>query len=65
MLLADFPVLVLDEPTERLDEPTAVALLDDVLSATADRTVLLITHRERELAAFDSVVRIDAVTAGL
>ncbi len=65
VLLADFPVLVLDEPTEHLDEPTAVALLDDVLSATADRTVLLITHRERELAAFDSVVRIDAVTAGL
>ncbi len=61
VLLADFPVLVLDEPTEHLDEPTAVALLDDLLLATADRAVVLVTHRERELASFDSVVRLDAV----
>ncbi|CAM5228548.1 ABC transporter [Streptomyces badius] len=33
-LLADFPVLVLDEPAERLDLPTADALTADLLAAT-------------------------------
>ncbi|WP_327679202.1 thiol reductant ABC exporter subunit CydD [Kitasatospora sp. NBC_00458] len=44
-LLADFPVLVLDEPAEHLDLPTADALTADLLSATAGRTTVLITHR--------------------
>jgi thiol reductant ABC exporter CydC subunit len=45
VLLADFPVVILDEPAEHLDEPTAAALTADLLAATAGRTVLLITHR--------------------
>ncbi|WP_425588610.1 ATP-binding cassette domain-containing protein, partial [Streptomyces phyllanthi] len=44
-LLADFPVLVLDEPAEHLDLPTADALTTDLLVATEGRTTLLITHR--------------------
>jgi ATP-binding cassette subfamily C protein CydCD len=44
-LLADFPVLILDEPAEHLDLPTADALTADLLTATAGRTTLLITHR--------------------
>ncbi|WP_045696958.1 thiol reductant ABC exporter subunit CydD [Streptomyces rubellomurinus] len=44
-LLADFPVLVLDEPAEHLDLPTADALTTDLLAATAGRTTVLITHR--------------------
>ncbi|WP_405012230.1 thiol reductant ABC exporter subunit CydD [Kitasatospora sp. NBC_01539] len=44
-LLADFPVLVLDEPAEHLDLPTADALTADLLAATAGRTTLLVTHR--------------------
>nr|WP_221380750.1 thiol reductant ABC exporter subunit CydC [Actinoplanes polyasparticus] len=44
-LLAGFQVLILDEPTEHLDDETAVALLDDLLAAAGDRTVLVITHR--------------------
>ncbi|MFJ1706702.1 thiol reductant ABC exporter subunit CydD [Kitasatospora sp. NPDC088346] len=44
-LLADFPVLILDEPAEHLDLPTADALTTDLLAATAGRTTLLITHR--------------------
>lgn len=44
-LLADFPVLILDEPTEHLDEETARAITADILAATTGRTVLLITHR--------------------
>ncbi len=50
-LLADFPVLLLDEPAEHLDLPTADALTADLLAATAGRTTLLITHRLAGLAA--------------
>ncbi|MET9650532.1 thiol reductant ABC exporter subunit CydD [Streptomyces sp. NPDC006460] len=55
-LLADFPVLVLDEPAEHLDLATADALTDDLLRATEGRTTVLITHRLRGLDAVDEVV---------
>ncbi|MET7782212.1 thiol reductant ABC exporter subunit CydD [Streptomyces mirabilis] len=55
-LLADFPVLVLDEPAEHLDLPTADALTADLLTATEGRTTLLITHRLAGLAAVDEVI---------
>ncbi len=55
-LLADFPVLVLDEPAEHLDLPTADALTADLLAATEGRTTLLITHRLAGLDAVDDVV---------
>ncbi|KMS68096.1 ABC transporter [Streptomyces viridochromogenes] len=58
-LLADFPVLVLDEPAEHLDLPTADALTADLLAATEDRTTLLITHRLAGLEAVDEVVVLD------
>ncbi|AJP05736.1 ABC transporter [Streptomyces cyaneogriseus subsp. noncyanogenus] len=58
-LLADFPVLVLDEPAEHLDLPTADALTADLLDATEGRTTLLITHRLAGLAAVDEVVVLD------
>jgi thiol reductant ABC exporter CydC subunit len=61
VLLADFPVLVLDEPTEHLDEQTAGALTRDLLTATEGRTVLLITHRSAGLELVDEIVRIEPV----
>jgi ATP-binding cassette subfamily C protein CydC len=59
-LLADAPVLVLDEPTAHLDTATAQSLMDDVLTAAGDRTVLLITHRPEGLEHMDEVVTLDA-----
>ncbi|MFI1076116.1 thiol reductant ABC exporter subunit CydD [Streptomyces puniciscabiei] len=59
-LLADFPVLVLDEPAEHLDLPTADALTADLLAATKGRTTLLITHRLAGLEAVDEVIVLDA-----
>jgi len=56
--LADTPVLVLDEPTAHLDRPAATALMTDLLSATDDRAVLLITHRSEEAARTDGVLRL-------
>ncbi|WP_026058407.1 thiol reductant ABC exporter subunit CydD [Streptomyces sp. SS] len=58
-LLADFPVLVLDEPAEHLDLATADALTDDLLRATEGRTTVLITHRLHGLEAVDEVIVLD------
>ncbi|MEU9250763.1 thiol reductant ABC exporter subunit CydD [Streptomyces sp. NPDC048270] len=58
-LLADFPVLVLDEPAEHLDLATADALTADLLAATEGRTTVLITHRMAGLEAVDEVLVLD------
>ncbi|NBM17532.1 thiol reductant ABC exporter subunit CydC, partial [Streptomyces sp. GC420] len=58
-LLAGFPVLVLDEPAEHLDLATAHELTSDLLSATAGRTTLLITHRLEGLQEVDEIVVLD------
>ncbi|MEV8392675.1 MULTISPECIES: thiol reductant ABC exporter subunit CydD [unclassified Streptomyces] len=58
-LLADFPVLVLDEPAEHLDLATADALTADLLAATEGRTTLLITHRLQGLDTVDEVIVLD------
>lgn len=59
-LLADFPVLVLDEPAEHLDLATADALTADLLAATRGRTTVLITHRLEGLGAVDEVLVLEA-----
>ncbi|MEU6392490.1 thiol reductant ABC exporter subunit CydD [Streptomyces sp. NPDC046939] len=58
-LLAEFPVLVLDEPAEHLDLETADALTADLLDATQGRTTVLITHRLAGLDAVDEVIVLD------
>jgi len=55
-LLADAPLLVLDEPTAHLDHATASDLMRDVFAATRDRSVLLITHRPEGLEFVDEIV---------
>jgi len=59
-LLADSPVLLLDEPAEHLDLATADALTADLLAATAGRTTLFVTHRLTGLEAVDEVVVLHA-----
>ncbi len=55
-LLADAPVLVLDEPTAHVDPETAERLVGDILSAADGRSVLLVTHRPEGLDLVDEVV---------
>ncbi|CAM5574706.1 thiol reductant ABC exporter subunit CydD [Streptomyces aurantiogriseus] len=58
-LLADFPVLVLDEPAEHLDLPTADALTADLLAAARGRATVLITHRLAGLEDVDEILVLD------
>ena len=58
-LLADFPVLILDEPGEHLDTQTADAIVADLLAITEGRTTLLITHRLAGLQEVDEVLVLD------
>jgi thiol reductant ABC exporter CydC subunit len=59
VLLADFPVVILDEPAEHLDAATADELTSDLLSAVAGRTVLLITHRPVAPGSVDQILRLE------
>jgi ABC-type multidrug transport system fused ATPase/permease subunit len=59
-LLAEQPVLILDEPVEHLDDAMAAAITADVLAAAAGRTVLLISHRSFGLDAVDAIVHCGA-----
>ena len=48
-LLVRRGVVVLDEPTEGLDEPTASRVIDEVVDAHRDGVVLLISHLDDDL----------------
>jgi ABC-type transport system involved in cytochrome bd biosynthesis fused ATPase/permease subunit len=70
VLLAEHGVLILDEPTEHLDRPTADALLDDLFALAGPSAVLVITHDPVVIARCDRVVELGrrsdpAVLAGL
>jgi thiol reductant ABC exporter CydC subunit len=60
VLLADFPVLVLDEPGEHLDVETADAFTADLVAAADGRAVLVITHRLAGLEKMDEILVLDA-----
>lgn len=58
-LLADTPVLILDEATSHAD-PESEALIQDALSALArGRTVLVIAHRLASISGVDQIVVLD------
>lgn len=60
-LLADVRILVLDEPTEHLDEPTARAFVADLEAGARDRTVVVLTHRP---GLFDAATWLRAADLG-
>ncbi len=55
-LLADFPVLVLDEPAEHLEPAAADALTADLLDVTDGRSLVLVTHRLVGLESVDEIL---------
>jgi thiol reductant ABC exporter CydC subunit len=58
-LLANFPLIVLDEPGEHLDTQTADAIVTDLLAVTRETGTLLITHRLAGLEDVDEVLVLD------
>lgn len=59
LLLADQPVLVLDEPTAHLDAATAREVAEQVLGDPGGRSVVWITHTSEGLDRVDEVLRLE------
>ncbi len=58
VLLSGRPLVILDEPTEHLDGPTADALAETIETALRDATVVTITHRLVGLEGTDRIVEL-------
>ena len=56
VLLADTPVVLLDEPTVGLDPETEQGILDTLLATMQGKTLILITHHLQGIEGFDRVV---------
>jgi ATP-binding cassette subfamily C protein CydC len=62
--LKEAPIYLFDEPTEGLDDGSARSLLEIIAERLADKSIILISHRERDFAIVDRVLRIDRVKDG-
>jgi len=54
-LLADRPILLLDEPTAHLDHTTAAALTAELLHHTTGRAAVIVTHRPDDLPGLPAI----------
>lgn len=58
VLVAPRDLIILDEPTEHLDQGTATRLMRDVWEAAEGLPMLVITHDQQVMAACDDVLRL-------
>jgi ATP-binding cassette subfamily B protein/ATP-binding cassette subfamily C protein len=58
-LLADAPILLLDEPTSNLDSRNEVALRDAINAAAEKRTLIIVAHRLSTVVDSDQIVVLD------
>ncbi len=57
MLVKEAPFLVIDEPTSAIDPSGEAAILEAILEAAQDRTLILVTHRISWAQRCDVVAR--------
>ena len=58
-MLADRPLLLLDEPTASLDSRNERALREAIDTAARRRSVIIVAHRLATVAGSDSIVVLD------
>lgn len=58
-LIQDTPIILLDEPTTGLDPLTEIKLINTFLSATPDKTIVLVTHHLAGAPYMDNIIFID------
>ena len=59
VLLAEARIVILDEPTAHLDVEAAAMFVEDLVDATEDVGLLMITHNLRSLGRFDEILVLD------
>lgn len=62
--VSNAPLVLLDEPTASLDAVAATSIMRAIRSATAERTVLLVTHDQDTAAIADRVVNLEQLKGG-
>ncbi len=58
-LLLDEPILVLDEPTNSMDNTTETAIRKRLMDYTRDKTLILVTHKAPMLALVERIIVVE------
>jgi ABC-type transport system involved in cytochrome bd biosynthesis fused ATPase/permease subunit len=61
-LATDLPVLLLDEPTEGLDDKARARVLESIRALSTHRTLVVVTHRPEVAALAARVVTLDPIS---
>ncbi len=59
ILLADYPIVLLDEPFVAVDPATEHRLLETLFAATTHKTLIVITHHLADIQRFDHIAFIE------
>ncbi len=65
VLVANAPIVLIDEPFSALDPVTEAGLLETLFDVCADRTLIVITHHLAEIGRFDRVVFVEQGSVAL
>lgn len=59
VLLANTPIVLLDEPMVGLDPAIEHGLIDTIFAACAEKTLIMVTHHLQDIARFDRVIFVE------